>query len=72
MDVGEGIIITPGIPQAITSQYLYYTVSLSDNFSVISKLHQWRCFAFFQLFLAALCFPTFGGQGVGDCHFHTT
>lgn len=25
-------------PPAITSQYLFYTVSLSDNFSVISKL----------------------------------
>ena len=59
MDVGEGIIITPGIPQAITSQYLYYTVSLSDNFSVIFKLHQY-CFALFhvQLFLEAPCFPT--------------
>ena len=32
-----GIIITPGIPQAITSQYLCYTGSLSDNFLVIYK-----------------------------------
>ena len=39
--MGQGIIITRGIPQAPTSQYLYYTESLSDNLSAISKVAIW-------------------------------